>query len=527
MRSVHAEYLIAAGGLGIFLIGMRTMTEGLRALAGAWLARALAAGTRSPARGAWFGALFTALIQSSGATTVAAVGFVGAGMLTFPQALGIVFGANLGSTATGWLVATLGFAVDLELVAHALALAGALLLVFGKGRMSAIGRALAGFALLFLGLEALKHAFAALPLLPSPADMPADTWGGRALLVAIGFALTLITQSSSVGVAAALTALNAGSLTLTQAAALVIGMDVGTSITALYASLGGSLGMRRTGLSNVVFNALSALPGYLLLPAFVGAVARVPGLQRPELVLVAFHSLYNLCGVVAAVALARPFARLIERCMPERAAASKRLDLDVANAPSVAIPACASALLRLVRRAAGATEDLLLAPPDSGVAANARIEPLRGDIESLRANLGEASTRDADGALHERHLALLHAADHLERWLDRLAEVPAAAARQDPLAREWARELAACAHEARSGALLPRLAPARELHAAFERRMPAVRTAALAGAARGERDPAHVLTALDELRRLEHVALHQQRVLHYLGAALAGSEPAS
>lgn len=513
---MRSEILIAAGGLGVFLIGMKLMTEGLRALAGAWLSRALARGTRSPARGALLGAGLTALIQSSSATTVAAIGFVGAGVLSFPQALGIVFGANLGTTFTGWIVATLGFKVDLGIAAQVLALAGALLLLLGSGRTTAFGRALAGFALLFLGLDALKDALSGMQDLIAPESMPPDTWGGRALLVLIGCGVTMITQSSSAGVATTLAALYAGSLTLTQAAALVIGMDVGTSFTAVIASLGGSLAMRRTGLSNFLFNVLSALPGYAMLPLFIVGVGRLPGAQQPELALVGFHTLYNLFGVLVAVPLARPFARMIEALVRERAKASGRLDASVALDPGVAIPSCAAALQQLLRQSAREAAPLLLNPPESSEAARARTASLRRDLERLRADLGTVSTGTADAELHRRHLALLHAADHLERLHDRMEEVPTAAALQDEEVRALTRSFAAVARDAERGLPEDRLPEVRKIHESFVRAVPPARNTIMRRSAEGLIAPAAALAVLDELRRLEHLSLHLWRSFHYL-----------
>ena len=138
------EIFTALGGLGLFLLGMVVMTEGLRKLAGeslnAWLTRF----THSPSSGALTGTLATAVLQSSSATTVTTVGFVAAGLLTFPQALGIVFGANVGTTVTGWMVALLGFKLKIGAAALPVIFVGAMLNIFGRARWSHTGRVLAG-----------------------------------------------------------------------------------------------------------------------------------------------------------------------------------------------------------------------------------------------------------------------------------------------------------------------------------------------------------------------------------------------
>ena len=140
------------GGLGLFLLGMIIMTEGLRELAGDMIRSALMRFTSSPVTGAATGAISTAILQSSSATTVAAVGFVGAGLMTFDSSLGIIFGANIGTTITGWLVALFGFKLKLGTIMLPLILAGAILRLFAAGRLSSTGYALAGFGLIFVGI---------------------------------------------------------------------------------------------------------------------------------------------------------------------------------------------------------------------------------------------------------------------------------------------------------------------------------------------------------------------------------------
>ena len=154
------DLITALGGIGVFLLGMVVMTEGLKSLAGARISAWLADATRSPASGAVTGAIGTAILQSSSATTVAAVGFVGAGILTFSQSLGIIFGANLGTTITGWMVALVGFKLKLGSLLLPLIFGGVLLRIFASGRLASIGYACAGFGLIFVGIDLLQQAAA-------------------------------------------------------------------------------------------------------------------------------------------------------------------------------------------------------------------------------------------------------------------------------------------------------------------------------------------------------------------------------
>ncbi|MDX1295724.1 MAG: Na/Pi symporter, partial [Sulfurimonadaceae bacterium] len=251
------DYAAAAqgiGGLGLFLLGLIVMTDGLRSIAGDAVRAALLRYTRSPYSGAMTGAAGTALMQSSSATTVAAVGFVGAGLMHFSEALGIIFGANLGTTVTGWLVLLFGFKLKLGLLALPLVFIGAVMRLFAKGKWGGIGFAIAGFGLLFVGIAMLQEGMGALQGLISFEQFPADTWSGRLQLLALGMIFTVITQSSSAGVAAALTAMFAGLISFEQAAALVIGMDIGTTVKVAVITVGSNSEVRRTGYSHLIYN---------------------------------------------------------------------------------------------------------------------------------------------------------------------------------------------------------------------------------------------------------------------------------
>ena len=157
---MSSEILALMGGVGLFLVGMEIMTEALRALASRHLRAFLARFTTSPLTGALTGAASTAVIQSSSATMVTVIGFVGAGLMTFPQALGVIYGANVGTTFTGWIVAMLGLKLSLGTIAQPVLLASVLASLLSTRRASRIARAVAGFSLIFIGLDIMKDAVA-------------------------------------------------------------------------------------------------------------------------------------------------------------------------------------------------------------------------------------------------------------------------------------------------------------------------------------------------------------------------------
>src|SRR5215467_364306 len=161
------------GGVGLFLLGMTVMTAGLKALAGSALRTVLTKAAATPLRGSFWGAVVTLLIQSSSATTMTTIGLVSAGLLTFPQGLGLVFGANVGTTGTGWLVALIGVRVSLTAAALPLIFVGALVKLLARGRVSGIGAALAGFGLVLFGLTTLQQGMEGLADRLNPTVLPA------------------------------------------------------------------------------------------------------------------------------------------------------------------------------------------------------------------------------------------------------------------------------------------------------------------------------------------------------------------
>ncbi|MDM5271939.1 Na/Pi symporter [Sulfurovum sp. zt1-1] len=309
------------GGIGIFMIGMIIMTEGLRALAGDRIRKALMQFTKTPTSGAITGTITTAILQSSSATTVAAVGFVGAGLLAFPEALGIIFGANIGTTITGWMVALLGLDLKLGTVILPFILLGAILKLFFRDKLAAVGYAIAGFGLIFVGIEWMQEAMSGMQSVLLQRYLPEGSFIGYIQLLVMGIIVTVITQSSSAGVAATLTLLYSGLIEFDQAAALIIGMDVGTTFTAVMASVGGSVEVKRTGLSHVIYNFFTGAGALLLITPYMAAVSTLfPNVlnTHAELALVGFHTFFNTLGVFIVVPLTRGFASMMERIIPSK-----------------------------------------------------------------------------------------------------------------------------------------------------------------------------------------------------------------
>ncbi|MEM6462588.1 MAG: Na/Pi symporter [Pseudomonadota bacterium] len=413
--------LKAVGGVGLFLMGMYILTDGLRKLAGNALRSFLRRSTRSPLSGAASGALTTAILQSSSATTVATVGFVGAGLLTFPQALGIIFGANIGTTVTGWLVAILGFKLQLGLIVTPLVLVGALMNIFAAGRWKHVGWALAGFSLLFIGIDAMQDGMSFLKEVVSPSDFPGNTILGRLQLVLIGIAITIVTQSSSAGVAIALAALSTEAITFPQAAAMVIGMDVGTTFTAALATLGGSTATRRTGYAHVLYNVMTGVMAFILLnplAALIEIVSARTAVFDPQISLVAFHTIFNLLGVVLVIGFTNSFARLVTRLVPERGPPlTARLDSRLLSDTAAATDALAATINEIAITLFATVHDRLR-EPDNSQARRSLVETGNA-LETLRRFAERVNSDPEDKAIHARYTAALHALDHLIRLHNR------------------------------------------------------------------------------------------------------------
>jgi len=369
------------GGIGLFLLGMRLMTDGLRLAAGQALREILARSTRTRLRGIASGFLVTSLVQSSSAITVATIGFVNAGLLNLGQALAVTYGSNIGTTTTGWLVAAVGFHVNVR--AFALPLIGigmALRIGCRGGWLGHLGQALAGFGVFFLGIDTLREGFEGISgQIEFGALVGAGI--GRALgFVVVGFLLTVLMQSSSAAIAIILTAVGGGVIPMGSGAALVIGANVGTTSTAALAVIGATPSAKRVAAGHVAFNLITGIVALILLPALLFAIVWTRDLLELDsgaaAVLAGFHTLFNLLGVALLMPLTPRLLRLLEgwfRTSEEDEARPRYLDANVRLTPLLARDALVLELTRasqIARRiAAQALSD---PPPRESIAAGRR-----------------------------------------------------------------------------------------------------------------------------------------------------------
>ena len=267
------------GALGMFLYGMNLMSSGLQKAAGDRLRGFLSAMTSNPFKRVMTGLGITALIQSSSATTVMVVSFVNAGLLTLVQAIGVIMGANIGTTITAWMVSLLGFKADISILAVPLMLLGFLLSNSKKDKNKNIGELVVGFSLLFLGLSFMKDSVPDLKQTPEVLEF-VKQWSGygfRSVLIflGIGTVLTLILQSSSATMAITLIMLSMGWIPFNMACAMVLGENIGTTITANIAASVGNPAAKRAALSHTIFNVFGVIWALIFFKPFLALVGNI------------------------------------------------------------------------------------------------------------------------------------------------------------------------------------------------------------------------------------------------------------
>jgi phosphate:Na+ symporter len=512
------------------------LTEGLKGMAGSGLRGLLTRTVRGPISGVACGAFVTALVQSSSATTMMTIGLVSAGLLTFHQSVGVVFGASVGTTATSWIVAVLGLKLSLSTFAMPMIFVGAMLRLLGGTRIAAGGMALAGFGLLFIGIGTLATGMGGFAERFSPEDMPPATLGGRALLALIGIAMTILTQSSSVSVAATVAALHAGAINLEQAAALVIGQSIGTAVTSAIASIGASTHARRTALAHILFNVVTGVVGFVMLPLWIRVIrwmaTEEDGLDAP-IALAILHTGFTLFGLVLLLPVIVPFSKVVTHIIPQRGPQlTRHLDRSLMQLGDLAIDAARRTAMETAWVVTGTVSAMLKGDTRGAEETLARAEEALHETGRF---LGELPAQARAGNGKSQELATLHAVDHLQRLVG--------ACREDAVIRRTISDsalapqrgsLASAIDAVRSGlALEPATEKSPEKASALVRVIQQVstgiahtrreqRTVILERTAGGVIDPTDALERIEAIRWLDRIAYHVWRVTHHLLGEASG-----
>ena len=317
------------GSLGLFLYGMKTMSEGLEKFAGERLRNILAAMTKNRFMGAVTGIAVTALIQSSSATTVMVVSFVNAGLMSLQQAIGVIMGANVGTTVTAWIISAIGFKVNIVALALPLLAVGIPLIFSSISKRKSVGEFIFGFAFLFMGLNYLQTSASELNIGQLVATMLADVAGGGfltvILFVVVGALVTMLVQASAATMAITLMLfdMQIPGFGLEQAAALAMGQNIGTTITAFIASLTGNTQARRAALAHMFFNVFGVIVVLTMFYPFCNAVS-----WFVDNVLMAggnnlfklstFHTAFNIFNTLLLIGFVKQIEQFVCKLLPSR-----------------------------------------------------------------------------------------------------------------------------------------------------------------------------------------------------------------
>ena len=324
------DLLKLLGSLAMFLYGMKIMSEGLQKFAGDRLRNILTAMTTNRVTGVLTGVLITALIQSSSATTVMVVSFVNAGLLSLSQSIGVIMGANIGTTVTAWIISALGFKVDMAAMSLPLLAIGVPLLFSGKSNRKSIGEFIFGFSFLFMGLSLLKANAPDLGRNPEMLSFVQNYtdmgFASVILFVLIGTVLTMIVQASAATMAITLIMCANGWISFELGAALVLGENIGTTITANLAALTGNVPSKRAAMAHLVFNIFGVIwvlclfkPVTMCVSWFVEDVMKtIDPAVAVSFKLSAFHTAFNICNVLILIWFVKFIEKTVCKIIPQK-----------------------------------------------------------------------------------------------------------------------------------------------------------------------------------------------------------------
>ena len=536
-----------AGGVGLFLLGMQLMTDGLKLSAGKSLQSILKSSTKTALRGVLSGALITSMVQSSSAVTVATIGFVNAGLLKLKHALRVAYGSNLGTTMTGWLVAIIGFNFEIKVFALPAIGVGMLMnLLLKNERHAAIGKALAGFGLFFLGIDLMKGGFSGLEESIALEAFKQSGLFSLALFVGIGFLMTLIMQSSSASIAMTLTAAASGILAMPAAACMVIGANVGTTSTAVLATIGATPNARRVAAGHVAFNLLTGAVALMILPLLLVGVEwfqQTAGVgSGPATFLALFHTTFNLLGVL----LLWPFTdRLVEflkrRFVAEEEdeARPKYLDNTLVSTPLLAHEALNKELGRIQQISIRIAEDAM----NTEASLSPRLAADLGVLHSLSDAVGSFGSNLRRSDLPEALAESLPMALAAMRYFIDAAEMAGEVDRQQ------SREVTGVPEDLEESlAEMRRLAIAvlesirnpatdaeqawriqQEMQQSLERKYDAVKTQLLKAGTTGSITARHMVSLIELMKNIERLASHNikgQNALYQFARSLVATDEA-
>lgn len=405
------------GGLGLFIFGIRLMGEGLQKCAGSEIRKILGKLTNNPIKGVLIGTGVTAIIQSSSATTVMLVGFVSAGLMTLKQAIGVTFGADIGTTITAQIIA-------FKLTDYALPIVGvgAFMFLFSKkNKYKSVGQAIFGFGVLFLGLSIMTSTVK--PLGGSEMVRNAFITLGRNPLLGllVGTVATVIVQSSSVTVGLTMTIASVGLLDLQAAIPILLGDNIGTTVTAWIASIGTNVVARRTAASNTVFKVLGTIIAFLLFPFYLRIVAWTSHDIARQIANA--HAIFNIVNTCIFIGFIPLLVKLLNVIIPGEEPfvnrGPKHLEEKLLYTPSIAIDAATKEIVHMTRLARNMVNDTMSAFFENDRKAMVNVAQEEDAVDELQAEITNYLVSITQHELSEQESAkipaLLHAVNDIER----------------------------------------------------------------------------------------------------------------
>jgi len=325
---VSPDFKTISAGVAIFLFGMLSLEEGFRAFTGGALERLLRRTTSSTWKSVVFGIFSTTVMQSSSLVSVITISFLSAGLITLGAGIGIIFGANLGTTTGAWLIAGFGLKVDIASYAMPMLAIGVILIFQSSKALKGIGYILAGLGFLFLGIHYMKEGFESFKSTIDLSQFAVAGYPGLFLFTAIGIFATVVMQSSHATLVLIITALAAGQITYENALALAIGANVGTTVTAMLGAMSANEAGKRLAVAHLLFNVVTGLIAIILvyqIAQLIDWIAADIGIAADDytLKLAVFHSIFNLLGIMVMLPFISLMVTTLERIIPE-----KKLEID-------------------------------------------------------------------------------------------------------------------------------------------------------------------------------------------------------
>lgn len=433
--------LMVFGGIGLFLLGMTMLTNGLKEIAGDALKKWLNTFTKGTFSAIFSGAAMTLIVQSSTATTLLTIGFVSAGLITFTQSIGVIIGANIGSTSTGLLISLVGFKVSFQVLSLPIIGLGVFIALLASNHFKKFGNVLTGFGLLFLGIDMLQNGMSNVQNLISFENIEVDSFFGILLLIVIGLIMTVIMQASSAAMAATLAALFTGAIDFEQAAYLVIGQNIGTTATALFASIGASIAAKRTAMTHLLFNLITAFIVTIIFPYFLKfskwVTVLLTGKFDEPLGLAIFHILFSVLGMLLFLPVIKKFAILLEKLIPERVnSLTRNLDGRLVEDPTVAVEVLNKTIHEIVAELFSMAHSLFTAKKIT-VEMEKKLQDIEEAIDIIRKFMNNIHTTSSKS--RNKLIVILHSLDHLSRLIKVMREQMKIDVlyEQESLAKQW------------------------------------------------------------------------------------------